>query len=60
MHNELRLPIKGANGELLMGFICIKFEVDIDKGLTFVSVIKRVHDKSMNALIDFHGRITEK
>jgi len=54
------LPIRGAKGELFMGYICIKFQVDIEKGLTFVSVIKRVHGKSVNAMLDFNGNITEK
>jgi len=60
LHKEIKLPIKGANGKLLMGYVCIKFEIDVEKGLTFISIIKLVHDRSMHALIDFSGKITEK
>lgn len=60
MHKELKLPIKGANNELFMGYVCIKFQIDIEKGLTFISIIKRVHDKTTNVLMNFKNEITEK
>lgn len=53
MHKELCLPIKGANGRLLKGFVCIKFQVDLEEGLTFVSIVKLAHGKSLSALVDF-------
>lgn len=59
MHKELGLPIKGANGRLLKGFVCIKFQVDLEEGLTFVSIIKLAHDKSSSALVNFEGEVTE-
>ncbi len=40
-HKELKLPIKGINDELYTGFICIKFHVDIENGLSFISIVKR-------------------
>jgi len=43
-----------------MGKICFKYSSDIVYGLTFIAIIKRVHGKSANALIDFCGNITEK
>ena len=59
MHKELKLPIKGVDQELLLGFVCIKFQVDIHQGLTFISVIKKTQDKSMNILMNFRGEVTE-
>lgn len=59
MHKELKLPIKGADGQLAMGYVCIKSIVDLKEGLTFVSVVKLAHDRSSHVLMDFEGRITE-
>lgn len=58
-HKELKLPIKGVGTELFTGFVCIKFHVDIAKGLSFVSIVKRVLDRTAMALIDFGGRVHE-
>ena len=59
LHTELKLPMKGANNRLLMAYICIKFEVDLEQGLTLVSVVKLTHDKCHRALMDFDGNVTE-
>lgn len=59
MHKEIGLPLKGANGRLLKGFVCIKFQVDLEEGLTFVSIIKLAHDRSSSALVNFKGEVTE-
>lgn len=59
MHKELKLPIKGANGKLAMGYVCIKFAVDLNEGLTFVSVVKLAHDRSSHVLMNFAGKVTE-
>jgi putative heme iron utilization protein len=59
MHKELKLPIKCANGQLAMGYVCIKFVVDLKEGLTFVSVVKLAHDRSSHVLMDFTGQVTE-
>lgn len=29
IHKELKLPIKGADGELVMGYICVRMMMDI-------------------------------
>lgn len=59
LHAELKLPMKGANNKLLMAYICIKFEVDLEQGLTLVSIVKLTHDKCQRALMDFNGNVTE-
>lgn len=59
MHKELNLPIKGVNGKLLKGFVCIKSQVDLKEGLTFVSIIKLARDKSSSVLMNFEGEVTE-
>jgi hypothetical protein len=59
LHKELKLPIKGANGKLITGFVCIKFQIDIEEGLTFISIIKLTHDKGSHVLMNFEGMITE-
>ena len=58
MHKELKLPIKCENDKLVMGYVCIKLVVDLEEGLTFVSVVKLSRDRSSHLLMDFNGRIT--
>ena len=58
LHKELSLPIKGSNCRLLKGFVCIKPQVDLEEGLTFVSIIKLAHDKTSSALVNFEGQVT--
>lgn len=41
LHAELKLLFKGANDELFSGLICIKYQMDIKEGVTFLSVIKK-------------------
>lgn len=59
-HKELKLPIKGANNELYTGFVCIKFHLDISLGMSFISIIKRSPERTVSALLDFTGNITEQ
>ena len=33
--------------------------MDIEQGLTFVSIIKKVPDRKCEALLNFNGKITE-
>jgi hypothetical protein len=40
LHNMLELPMRKKNGELLLAFIYIQILNDIEKGLTFISVVK--------------------
>lgn len=53
IHKELTLPIRAADGKLLKGLICIKSQVDLKEGLTFVSIIKLARGKSSSALMNF-------
>lgn len=59
-HKELKLPIKGLNNELYTGFVCIKFHLDVQLGLSFISIIKRAPERTVSALLDFKGRVTEQ
>jgi hypothetical protein len=59
LHKEVKFPIKGAHGMFVMGYVCIKFQVDCVKGLTFISIVKLIHDRSSHLLMDFSGNITE-
>jgi len=58
-HNQLELPIRGVNGELHLGLVCIRFHIDIDEGLSFISIIKLIDRKKVSAIMDFTGKITE-
>jgi len=52
--------MRTAKGELFMGLACIKIMVDIEKGLTFMSTVRRSHSKASSLLANFKGEITEK
>jgi hypothetical protein len=57
----MELPIKGAHNELHSGFVSIRFHMDIQNGLSFVSVIRKAsHPSTLSALLHFNGRIAEK
>jgi hypothetical protein len=43
-----------------MGFACIKTVIDIEKGLLFMSTIRKLNGKTSTALMNFNGEITEK
>jgi hypothetical protein len=61
LHKELELPIKGADNELHSGLVCIRFHLDIEKGLSFVSIIRKAtHPSTLSALLLFDGRVAEK
>ena len=60
LHAELLLPMKGNKNELFLAYICIKFQIDIEVGLTFISIAKRCNARSANALMDIRGKITEQ
>ena len=42
-----------------MSYVCIKYQLDIDYGLTFITIVKLVHDRSRTILMDFSGNVTE-
>ena len=54
------MPMRTAKGELFMGLACIKIMVDIERGLTFMSTVRRLHSKASSLLANFNGEITEK
>jgi hypothetical protein len=60
LHKEAKLPIKGLGSSLVMGYVCFKFMLDIEVGLTIISAIKRLNDKAKNALVTVDGEIVEK
>lgn len=43
-----------------MGYVSIKFMLDIEIGVTFIATIKRVNDKAKNAIVTVDGEILEK
>lgn len=53
LHKELVLLFKGKDDELFAGFICIKYHMDIEEGVTFLSVVKKTADKKSMALTTF-------
>ena len=60
IHKEIKLPFKGVGSFLQMGYINIKYMLDVEAGLTFISIIKRSNDKASSALLTLEGRVTEK
>ena len=60
IHKELKMPFKGVGSFLLMGYINIKYMLDVEVGLTFISIIKRSDDKASSALLTLEGRVTER
>jgi hypothetical protein len=55
-----KLPIRGVDHELFVGFSCIKISADAEKGLVFMSTIRKLNGKTSSALLNFSGEITEK
>jgi len=60
IHKELKIPFKGAGSFLLIGHISIKYMLDVEVGLTFISIMKHSNDKTSSALLTLEGRVTEK
>jgi hypothetical protein len=55
LHATTKLAVKLEDNQLSMCFITIKTMVSCENGFEFVSVIKKIKDKSMTALIDLNG-----
>ena len=54
LHQERFMPIRAGNGSMFMAYILIKFHVDSEIGLGFVSVLKKVKSNNSHALYDGH------
>jgi hypothetical protein len=52
--------MRGSGDELYVGFSCIKISTDVEKGLVFMSTIRKLNGKTSSALLNFSGEITEK
>jgi hypothetical protein len=60
LHRELELPIKCARNELYSGLICIRFHLDLEDGLSFVSIVRQSVRRASSALLHFDGSTAEK
>lgn len=43
-----------------MGLTCIRIMIDLERGLTFMSTVRRLNEKASTLLVNFEGQVTEK